>query len=415
VKRSPHLFGRSTRWASDHPFAVDVLFALMIGGFTVAGMLSADAEASQRDANWWGVLLIALQTTAFTFRRRAPLASVVALAVPVITFWIADFATNFDAFSLLGVYAATAHSRRSRRFAWSVVGAVVGVLTVVALLGVLSPDEDIPAVAVLGIAVIHLTAAIMGEVMHERRQRLIELEERAARAEAERELLAREAVLRERASIARDLHDVVAHGMSVMVVQAGAAQRLVATQPERAAAALEQIQTTGREALTEMRRLLGVLRNDDSDAALLPQPTLDDLGAMVQRCIEAGVPTDLTVEGTPAGRAAGAEMTAYRIVQEALTNVIKHAGRPVRAAVRVTFTGDQVRLEVDDDGRGARSADLVHSTGHGLVGMRERVELYHGTVHIGPRPGGGFRVSATIPLHAHASTPPVAGVAGLAG
>ena len=117
--------------------------------------------------------------------------------------------------------------------------------------------------AVVGIAVIHVTSAIMGEVMHARRQRLIELEERAAQAEAERELLAREAVLRERASIARDLHDVVAHGMSVMVVQAGAAQRLLTTQPERAADALEQIQVTGREALTEMRRMLGVLRNDD--------------------------------------------------------------------------------------------------------------------------------------------------------
>ena len=391
-------YRRALALGAQHPGWVDAGFAVTIGVLTLIGLASATPTASQRAPDGWAVLLIVLQATAFSFRRRAPLASFAAVALPVTLFWIADYASNFDAMSLLSAYAATAHSQRPRRTVWYVVGAIVGVLSAIGLAGVLAPEEDLPAIAVLGIAVVHVTGAVVGEVMHDRRLRVAGLEERARRAEAERELLARDAVLRERASIARDLHDVVAHGMSVMVVQAGAAQRVLGTDPARAAAALEQVQVAGREALAEMRRMLGVLREADGSTEYAPQPTLDDLAAMVQRCVDAGVPTELLVEGAPSARSAGAEMTAYRIVQEALTNVVKHGGRPVRATVRVRYAIDHVRLEVDDDGRGATSGDLAASTGHGLIGMRERVDVYGGVLHAGPRPGGGFRVAATIPL-----------------
>lgn len=400
-----------TTWVTKHPLVADVLFAGLITTLSLVGLLTATAEGSQRGADALGVLLLVIQGAALAMRRRAPLASVVAVAVPVVAFWVRDYATNFDAVSLISVYSATAHSTRRRRAAWWVVGGVIGLLTMVALLGVLSPEEDLPALAVFGIAAIHLTSAVVGEMVHERRLRVVELEERAARAEAERELLAREAVLRERASIARDLHDVVAHGMSVMVVQAGAAQRLLGTQPERAAAALEQIQATGREALTEMRRMLGVLRSEQQATELAPQPTLADLGAVVRRCVDAGVPTELTIEGEPIPTSPGAEMAVYRITQEALTNVIKHAGRPVRATVRVTYHDELARIEIDDDGRGARPEELSGTTGHGLVGMRERVELYGGTLRAGPRPGGGFRVAATIPFAPRSPAAPVDGIA----
>jgi signal transduction histidine kinase len=394
----PRLDGPLMRWGAEHPFAADVLFAALIGSLTLAGLITADPEGTERGADALGVVIVAAQATALVFRRRSPLASVAAVSIPVVTMWILNYATNFDAISLISVYSATASSHRARRTVWLVVGGVVGLLTTVAVLGVLVPEESLPPLAVAGIAAIHITAAFIGEVVHDRRLRILELEERAIKAEAERELLAREAVLSERSNIARDLHDVVAHGMSVMVVQAGAAQRLVRLQPERAEAALEQIQQTGREALTEMRRMLGVLRSDQEVAQLGPQPTLDDLAAVVQRCTDAGIPTELAVHGEPHTRSAGAEMAAYRVVQEALTNVMKHAGRPARAVVKVTHTADAVSLEVVDDGVGATERDLAASTGHGLVGMRERVELYHGTLRAGPRPGGGFRVAATIPL-----------------
>lgn len=386
------------RWAADHPLMLDVGFALLVGGLTLAGHLSAEVTDSERAPNLWSVALIAGMTIAFADRRRRPLASMAAVVALTLVFWVADFSTQFEVFSLLTIYAAAAHGGDDRRRVWRVVGLGVAAMSLVALVGVLAPSEDLPAVAVIGIAAIHLTAAVAGDAVFERRRRVQDLERRALRAESERELLTQQAVLAERARIARDLHDVVAHGLSVMVVQAGAAQRMLASDPDRSRQALESVQSSGRQALGEMRRMLGVLRNDREVPDLAPQPTLDDLGRIVQECADAGVPTELTIDGEPSCRSAGAEMVAYRIVQEALTNVIRHAGRPVQASVRVTYAGEQVRLEIDDTGRGATLADVEASTGHGLMGMRERVELYRGTFRAGPRPGGGFRVAATVPL-----------------
>lgn len=387
-----------TRWASTHTLATDVAFALVVGSASLIGYLTAEVTASQRPQDFLGVIVIGCQAVAFSARRRAPLRSLLAVVAFTVVFWVADYPTTFDAFSLLAVYAATAHGPDDRRLVWRTVGTAVALLTTIAILGVLVPSDDLPAAAVIGIAAIHLTAAIAGEIVYDRRQRVAALEQRAARAEAERELMARHAVLDERSRIARDLHDVVAHGMSVMVVQAGAAQRLISTRPDQAAEALEHIQVTGREALTEMRRMLGVLRDEEHVVDMAPQPSLGDLDQIVRHCTDSGIPTELIIRGERPPRAIGAEMTSYRIVQEALTNVIKHAGRPVRAAVKVTYGPRQIRVEVTDDGRGASTAELSSNIGHGLVGMRERVELFHGTLHTGPRSGGGFRVSATIPL-----------------
>ena len=390
---------RLGRWGAEHPFRVDVVIALVIGLFTALGLLLAEPTGSERSADPFALLLVAGQTVSFVFRRRAPLPSLVAVSVFTASIWVADYATIFDVFSLFAVYAATAHGGPDRRKVWRVVGAVVVGVSVIAVLGVLSPTDDLPAAAVLGIAALHITAAIAGEVVHDRRLRLVELEQRAVRAETERNLMAREAIREERARIARDLHDVVAHGMSVMVVQAGAAERIVDADPAAARKALGHSQRAGREALAEMRRMLDLLREQHPGALdLAPQPTVNDLHHVVQQCSDSGIPTQLMIDGEPTGHSVGQEMAAYRIAQEALTNVIKHAGESARAVVRVQYRPDDIRLEVTDDGVGASERELSAATGHGLVGMRERVELYGGDFRVGPRPGGGFRIAATIPF-----------------
>lgn len=205
----------------------------------------------------------------------------------------------------------------------------------------------------------------------------------------------------ERARIARELHDVVAHSISVMVVQAGAAGRVIDHDPQRAKEPLEQIRVTGKAALVEMRRLLGVLRTDDTGLALAPQPGVAELNSLVAQIQASGLATRLEVNGDAAALPAGYDLATYRIVQEGLTNTLKHAG-PASAVVRVDITHDLVTIEVRDDGAGRPAAD--GSTGHGLIGIRERVSLYGGTVDAGPSPEGGWHVAATLPLDAGAAT-----------
>ncbi|HSJ91334.1 MAG TPA: histidine kinase, partial [Ilumatobacter sp.] len=307
----------------EHRRGVDVAFALFIGGNSVVGYLLAEGTASERGQDVVGLVIIVALTALLTQRRRHPLWVMVATVPLEIAFWVADYPTHFDVFPILTLYAATAHCTRPRAHVWAWTAAAISVYTVVALLGVLSPEEDLPALAFLGVLVIFGSSAVVGELVYQRRQRVHDLEERALHAEGERELLARQAVLDERARIARDLHDVVAHAMSVMVVQAGAAERLVDQSPDRARQALANIQDAGREALADMRRMLGVLREEGRPVELSPQPSMDDVHQVVQRCIESGVPTELHVDGEPPVRAVGPEVTGYRIVQEALTNVIK--------------------------------------------------------------------------------------------
>jgi signal transduction histidine kinase len=209
----------------------------------------------------------------------------------------------------------------------------------------------------------------------------------------------------ERLRIAQELHDVVAHSMSVIAVQAGVGAHVVDEQPEQAKSALEAISSTSRGTLNEMRRLLGVLRDDNGVRSHVPAHGLADLTSLVEDVRAAGVPATLHVEGTAALIHPGVELSAYRVVQEALTNVIKHAGKPTRVDVTVRRLPGSLTVEVIDDGRGlaARSSDVrsdgssANGSGHGLIGMRERVELWGGELSVGPAPGGGYRVKALLP------------------
>ena len=221
-----------------------------------------------------------------------------------------------------------------------------------------------------------------------------EAKERAVRAEREREERARAAVADERTRIARELHDVVGHSVSVMTVQASAVRRLLRPEQQREREALLIVERTGREALAEMRRMVGVLRRPEEAPALAPQPSLEHLDKLVEQAREAGLPVELRVEGESVRLPAGVDLTAYRLIQEGLTNAIKHA-RATRAEVVVHYGDDHVELAVSDAGRGNASAD---GSGHGLVGMRERVSVYGGELEAGPGPGGGYRLSARLPI-----------------
>src|SRR6185437_14912441 len=243
-----------------------------------------------------------------------------------------------------------------------------------------------------------LIAWVLGDSTRYRRAYYANLEERAARLERERDAHAQIAAAAERARIARELHDVVAHNVSVMVEQADGAAYALGTDPARTRQALAAISATGRQALTEMRALLGVLRRgDDGELAVLaPQPGLGQLDELLDQARAAGLPVTCSIEGAVRPLATGTALTAYRIIQESLTNVRKHAGGMVCANVLLRYTDTTVELSVTDNGVGA--AAPCDGAGHGLTGMSERAAMYGGSVRAGPRPGGGFEVTATLPI-----------------
>jgi signal transduction histidine kinase len=241
-----------------------------------------------------------------------------------------------------------------------------------------------------------LLAWLLGDSLRWRRGYYQALEERARRLERERDALAQVAAAAERARIAREMHDVVAHHVSVMVVQADGAAFALDHAPDQARNALGAISKTGRQALAEMRRLLGVLRTADAGPAELgPMPGLGQLDELAEQTRAGGIPVCVTIDGAPRPLAGGADLAAYRVIQESLTNVRKHGGPDVSAFVTVRYEADQLTIRVVDDGRGAAAAS--DGAGHGLAGMRERVELYGGTVAAGPRSGGGYQVMAVLP------------------
>ena len=281
---------------------------------------------------------------------------------------------NFFALYALAVWPPT------KRF-------VVGVVLYAAAVTVIGIVDGTPTGSLEYLTVVIVVMLFVRRVVGDR-------ERRAALAERERDLVSREAVLDERARIARELHDAIAHNVSMMVLQAGAERRVLNGQANGTSEVLEGIERSGRSALTEMRRLVGMLRSDRSEP-LAPQPGIRDLPMLVSQLCEAGLPVDLTVDGAPSGLPVGIELSAYRIVQEALTNVLKHAG-DAHATVRVRYAPDSLELEILDDGRGG-DTDVIRG-GHGLVGMRERVALYGGEFSASHRPDGGFAVHVLLPV-----------------
>lgn len=379
-------------WIRDHPRAADWLLVVLLTAIAVPVALNANLEPGQRELGVLGWLFIIAMNVPVAWRRVAPVGALWASIAATAPFWILDYPDDPSGPNLLIlVYSLAAHEGRPRsiRHFWG----AVGLMSAVLFAGVVSNEDNLPWIALPANVVIFGTAWILGDNLRTRRQYLGELEEKAARTEEQQAAEANRAIAEERTRIARELHDVVAHSMSVMVVQAGAARRVIDSSPAQAAEALAAIEETGRESLTEMRRVLGVLRGDDDLAELAPAPGLDDFGRLVQNCEEAGLPVELIVTGDVRRLTPGLEMNAYRVVQESLTNALKHAGT-ASATVRLKYLADALEVAVTDDGRGA--AATASGGGQGIVGMRERVDAYGGSLSAGPTTGGGFEVNAVF-------------------
>ena len=360
------------------------------------------------------VLLGLFQVFPVALRRRAPLGS---LAVMVAAGFVPALASNFRVGPpmaamvaiIFGIYSVAAYRPRAVS-----VPVLVGWLLIIALVAASIPATwDFGAAVGYGIVFAVLPAVgawIGGDVMQRRRNRARTLAAEAARDGLEREEAARremseerarQAAAAERARIARELHDVVAHNVSVMVVQAGAARRVLSKDPAEARKSIRSIESTGRQALSEMRRLLGVVRKPGRTIELAPQPGLEQIKSLVEKVREAGVQVSLEVEGTARALSPGLELSAYRIVQEALTNVVKHA-QARHAAVRLVYGRDTLRIAVIDDGRGHVRFEGEPDAGFGLLGLRERVAVFGGEFESGNLSPGqpGYQVVATLPIPA---------------
>jgi signal transduction histidine kinase len=342
-----------------------------------------------------GALLVAVS---LWWRRRAPLRVLAAVLAGFGVVWLIERRTGGVAFAavvglLLALYSVGAYAERrlGRRAAYAALAVLAALLAADAAVGYLRIADAV------GTFVFFPVAWLLGDLLRGRQLRLVTLEQRAADLERDRDRQARAAVAAERARIAREMHDVLAHSTSMIVVHSGAARQVLHTAPDTAEQLLLSIEHTGRDALAELRRLLGLLPGDDETGDLAPQPGLARLASLIGEITAAGVPVELAVRGDPVPLPPGLDLAAYRIAQEALTNVVKHAG-PAHASVTVLYRSSDVELAISDDGAGPGPATA--NPGRGLVGMRERAALYGGSLTTGPAPGGGYLVQARLPLPA---------------
>ena len=322
---------------------------------------------------------------------------------------LAQIFTNVSPFPGNIAFPVIIFTVASRPVRWASRFALTGALLAPTISQLRWPDDSQDTTgAVFGtlfITLLFVLAWVLGDSLRTRRAYYAQLEERATRLEKEREAQAKVAVAAERARIARELHDVVAHNVSVMVVQADGAAYVLDSAPDQSRMALETISGTGRQALAEMRRLLGVLRSGDGareGGEYVPQPGMEQIADLVEQVRGAGLTVDFKVDGSPQPLPSSVELTAYRIVQEALTNTRKHGGPDVGATVLLRYGDEDLTVLAEDDGRGAQRELYedggTDGLGHGLIGMRERVGMVGGSLEAGPRPGGGFRIAASLPL-----------------
>jgi signal transduction histidine kinase len=376
-------------WNQDY---ADVVMALVL---TAMGFISAYDDHTRFDVV--SVPLLILQTLPLIWRRRSPIRILWITGAAIILYSLFGYpvATNGSLGVFVAFYTVAANESRRRATVAALVtaGGVFISFAAYAAVGSMRGWQG----ELTNTYLIYGLAWLIGDNLRVRRAYTRQLESRAVELEREREDKAAQAVTEERARIARELHDVVAHYVSVMVVQAAGARRVVDKDPAAAKSALEAVESAGRTALTEMRRMLELLREDDPGIG--PQPGLGEIERLIQQVRDAGLPVELSIEGSVCWLPAGMDLAAYRIVQEALTNTVKHGGKAA-AHVTVRYAADTLEIEVIDDGRGAAALLLSDSDGggHGLIGMKERVTLFGGVLEAGPILTGGYRVFTRMPL-----------------
>ena len=381
-----------------HPMAGDTVLAVLLGFVDLLVFVADRFTELPELPPWYVAVPIDIAMVApLVFRRKSPLWSAYVVLVVSIVHATLMLGTASAAGLAMSIYSVVVYAGRRQGLLF--VGAVI-VSSAVQL--ALEPPDDELVIAVVLLAFGIALCWTLGEFVGARRAYDVEVEARLHLLETERDQATRIAVAEERGRIARELHDVVAHAVSVMVVQADGASYAIQSDPELAQRAVQTISETGRGALGELRRLLDVLRSDDADGEpRVPQPDAHALAELADRMRTSGVPVELETDDL-GDLPAGVSLGIYRIVQESLTNTLKHAGRGATAAVRVHRTGDLVEVLVSDDGAG-RVPQLAGSPqrlpgGNGLIGMRERAHVYGGTLDVGPAPGGGWQVRAALPV-----------------
>ena len=390
-------FGRMDRLGQlARRYGLDVLIVIAAIEAVLEIVLRDEPLRAPRSPLWFTAPAILLVVLPLVGRRRFPFAAPVAL-------WLVAALLSFVDGRLIvfasGVYVAGMIAAFLLGNLGDPVQARIGLVVVLggAAIVVYNDPNHGPGEFIFT-PLLFAIAWLAGFALQERAAQVEAAEERAARAERERESAARIAVAEERTRIARELHDIVAHAVSVMVLQVGAVRHGLSKELEQDREALGRVEQVGRTALAEMRRLLGALGRDGDGVELAPQPGLDDLGALLEDVGRAGLVVHLCVEGDPLTLPRALDLSAYRIVQEGLTNALKHA-RADHAEVTIRYRPDELRIEVRDDGQGASSGDGI---GHGLVGLRERVSIYGGEMSAGSGPKGGFVLSARLPLNGEA-------------
>jgi signal transduction histidine kinase len=376
------------RWRARLDRVTDPVIAVTVFGLSILPLVH-DADCGCPPAPAWAYALIAALAAPLAVRRRWPFSVSLACGIASVAYGVTSQPDPPVPYAgLVALYTVAADA--TRRLALTAGGIAVCAITFALLV---DPDADYEDALVTYL--LFSTAWLLGMSVRNRRERAAELEERAAALERTREAEAQRAVVEERNRIARELHDVLAHHVSVIVVQAEAGPVAVERDPAKAVAAFDTISATGKLVLTEMRRLLGVLRADET-AQLAPQPGADLVPDLVAGVRAAGLPVELSVTGEPCELPPAVDLSVYRVLQEALTNALRHAG-PATVQVRVDYGADAVRLDVVDDGAGS-GVNGAMGSGSGLLAMRERIGLVGGEVTAGPRPEGGWAVHVSLPL-----------------